>query len=127
LAWPQDPFQPQNPSALSVRPDRPRLIAPGYKWNSLPTLIANDPYLKTWNETIFGNATAYYPLPPVIYHMDGSSGILDNAREVKMRIKAFAYAYRMSNDSTWSDRAFAELQVRSASDTVALTAVDVYS
>jgi hypothetical protein len=43
--------------------------------------------------------------------MDGDSGILDNARNVKMRIKAFAYVYRMTNDSKWVDRAWAEVQV----------------
>jgi hypothetical protein len=43
--------------------------------------------------------------------MDGSSGILDNSREIKMRIKAFAYVYRMTNDTKWVDRAWEELQV----------------
>ncbi|KAI0652050.1 chondroitin AC/alginate lyase [Trametes meyenii] len=110
LAWPKDSFQPKNPSPTSVRPDRPRLIAPAYKWAALPQLIQNDPYLKFWNETIFGNATQYFGLEPVVYHMDGSSGILDNAREIKQRVKAFAYAYRMTNDTKWLDRTFAELQ-----------------
>ncbi|PSR76679.1 hypothetical protein PHLCEN_2v8276 [Hermanssonia centrifuga] len=109
LAWPQDPFQPSNPSPTSLRPDRPRLIAPSYKWQVLPQLIANDVYLKSWNETIFGNATEYYSLPPVQYFMDGSSGILDNCRYVKERVKAFAYVYRMTNDTKWVDRTVQEL------------------
>ena len=109
--WPADPFQPSNPSVQNTRPDRPRLIAPTYKWQALPTLIQNDPYLKGWNDTIFGNATSYYSLVPVVYFLDGDSGILDNARDVKMRIKAFAYVYRMTNDTKWVDRAWAELQV----------------
>jgi len=70
-----------------------------------------DPYLKSWNDTIFGNATAYYAQPPVAYFMDGDSGILDNAREIKMRIKAFSYVYRMTKDSKWVDRVWIELQV----------------
>ncbi len=111
LAWPQDPFQPSNPSPTSLRPDRPRLIAPSYKWQVLPQLIANDVYLKLWNETIFGNATEYYSLPPVQYFMDGSSGILDNCRYVKERVKAFAYVYRMTNDTKWVDRTVQELDV----------------
>ena len=112
LAWPKDPFQPAKPAPTSARSDRPRLIAPSYKWDALPQLIKNDPYLKFWNDTIFGNATQYYGLDPVKYFMDGSSGILDNAREIKMRIKAFAYVYRMTNDTKWVDRAFVELLVR---------------
>ena len=42
--------------------------------------------------------------------MDGDSGILDNAREFKMRIKAFAYAYRVTGDTKWVDRAWREIQ-----------------
>jgi len=110
LEWPQDPFKPSNPAPTSVRSDRPRLIAPQYKWNALPARIAKDPYLSSWNNTIFGNASAYYSLPPVVYHMDGASGILDNAREIKMRIKAFAYVARMTNDTKWVDRTWTEIQ-----------------
>ncbi|KAG6807177.1 hypothetical protein H0H92_008502, partial [Tricholoma furcatifolium] len=110
LAWPEDPFQPSQPSATTTRTDRPRLIAPSYKWEALPTLIQNDPYLQGWNNTIFGNATTYYPMVPVVYFRDNSSGILDNSRDVKMRIKAFAYVYRMTNDTKWVDRAWTELQ-----------------
>ncbi|EIW64257.1 uncharacterized protein TRAVEDRAFT_68108 [Trametes versicolor FP-101664 SS1] len=116
LAWPEDTFAPSDPSPTNVRTDRPRLIAPAYKWQALPNLIKNDPYLKSWNDTIFGNATEYYGLPVVQYFMDGDSGILDNAREIKMRIKAFAYVYRMTNDTKWVDRAYKELQ-NSVSDT----------
>jgi hypothetical protein len=113
LAWPQDPFQPKAPSVTAVRQDRPRLIAPAYKWQALPHLIKSDPYLKGWNDSIFGNATDYFPLQPVKYNMDGASGILDNAREIKMRIKAFAYVYRMTNDTKWVDRTWQEVQVSS--------------
>jgi len=109
-SWPQDSFQPQNPSVLNVRPDRPRLIAPAYKWQALPSLIQSDPYLKGWNDTIFGNATDYFSLPPVVYFMDGDSGILDNSRDVKRRVKAFAYAYHMTNDTRWVDRTWVEIQ-----------------
>ncbi|TFK64509.1 hypothetical protein BDN72DRAFT_263863 [Pluteus cervinus] len=108
--WPAETFQPANPDILTTRPDRPRLIAPSYKWAALPNLINNDPYLQGWNDTIFGNATDYFGLPPVVYHMDGASGILDNAREIKMRIKAFAYVYRLTNDTKWVDRTWDELQ-----------------
>ncbi|KAJ8509422.1 hypothetical protein ONZ45_g8412 [Pleurotus djamor] len=110
IAWPEDSFKPSSPSPTTVRPDRPRLIAPAYKWQALPNLIQNDPYLKSWNDTIFGNATTYFNAQPVRYFMDGDSGILDNAREIKMRIKAFAYAYRMTNETRWVDRTWAELQ-----------------
>jgi hypothetical protein len=118
IAWPSDPFKPSNYSVQIVRSDRPRLIAPAYKWQALPTLIQNDPYLRGWNDTIFGNATTYYSQPPVAYFMDGDSGILDNARNIKMRVKAFAYVYRMTNDTKWVDRAWAEIQNAAGNGTV---------
>lgn len=111
MEWPSDPFTASNPAPTSLRSDRPRLIAPKYKWDALPSRIANEPYLKLWNASIFQNATAYYSLPPVVYHLDGASGILDNAREIKMRIKAFAYVARMTNDTKWVDRTWTEIQV----------------
>ncbi|PCH33933.1 hypothetical protein WOLCODRAFT_135402 [Wolfiporia cocos MD-104 SS10] len=110
LSWPSDPFQPANPAPTSVRPDHPRLIAPSYKWEALPELIQKDPYLKYWNDTIFGNATVYYNEPVVAYYMDSGNGILDIARQIKMRIKAFSYVYRMTNNTKWVDRAWKELQ-----------------
>jgi len=114
-SWPKDPNQPSNPSVTDVRSDRPRLIAPAYKWDALPELIKNDPYLSYWNETIFGNATALLNMDPVVYVMDGDSGILDNAREIKQRVKILSYAYRMTKDSKWADRAWREIAVCASS------------
>ncbi|KAJ7726399.1 heparinase II/III family protein [Mycena metata] len=117
-AWPTDPFQPSNPDVLTVRKDRPLLIAPAYKWAALPALIANDPYLQSWNATIFKNATEYAALPAVVYNLDGDSGILDNSRAVKQRVKAFAYAYRMTNDTSWVDLAWREIKNAAGNGTV---------
>jgi len=33
-AWPTDTFKPSNPTPTNVRADRPRLLAPKYKWNA---------------------------------------------------------------------------------------------
>ncbi|KZO90230.1 hypothetical protein CALVIDRAFT_490810 [Calocera viscosa TUFC12733] len=111
--FPADPWSPgANPDPTVTRPDRPRLIAPSYKWAALPAMIAEDPYLWGWNETIFGNATFYYNEPLTNYSIDGGysgSGVLDVARQVKVKVKSWAYAYRMTNDSTWVDRTWREL------------------
>ena len=92
-----------------MRNDRPRLMVPKYKWDALPSLIPKDAYLSGWNGTIFGNATAVLPLPPKAFVLDGSSGALDIAREIKERVKNLAYAYRLSNDSTYAERIWKEL------------------
>lgn len=109
-SWPVDPFQPATPVATTVRTDRPRLIAPAYKWEALPGLIQQDAYMRYWNDTIFQNATDYFARPPVAYVDDGPSGILDNAREVKMRLKAFSYVYRMTQNPQWAERAWQEIE-----------------
>ncbi|KAJ4500565.1 hypothetical protein C8R41DRAFT_787117 [Lentinula lateritia] len=110
LTWPSDTFSAATPAATSVRSDRPRLIAPQYKWDVLTDHIAADPYLSYWNETIFGNATDWYNDEPVVYFFDGGNGILDIARQFKQRAKAFSYAYRMTNDTKWADRLWVEIQ-----------------
>lgn len=109
--WPSDP---DSPSSSSLR-THPRLIAPAYKWEALSQLIANDAYLASWNATIFANATKDAAADSITYELDGGlngSGVLDPARILKMRIKNWGYAWRMSKDTKWVDRAYAELQVR---------------
>ncbi|KIK56064.1 hypothetical protein GYMLUDRAFT_248066 [Collybiopsis luxurians FD-317 M1] len=110
LTWPSETFTPAAPAATSVRPDRPRLIAPQYKWSVLADHISNDPYLSYWNESIFGNATTWFNADPIPYVYDGGNGILDPARQFKQRAKAFSYAYRMTNNTKWADRLFTEIK-----------------
>ncbi|EJD54513.1 hypothetical protein AURDEDRAFT_110122 [Auricularia subglabra TFB-10046 SS5] len=109
-AWPAETFKPATPDPKTVRDDRPRLLAPAYKWQALPDLIKKDAYLSSWHNRILNNATQYLALPAVQYFMDGGSGILDNCREVKQRVKAFAYAYRMTQEDKWLQGAWRELQ-----------------
>lgn len=111
-AWPTETFTPSSPQPTSVRPDRPRLIAPKYKWDALASIVQNDPYMKQWNDTIIGNATFYKSQPLVPYTIDGGltlSGVLDVARQVKERIKAYAYAFRVTGDQGWVNRCWDEL------------------
>ncbi|PWN27061.1 hypothetical protein BDZ90DRAFT_232623 [Jaminaea rosea] len=93
--------------------DHPRLMAAQYEWDCLPQKIAKDAYLTVWNASIFENATNWANQPPTAYDVDGGfdgSGILDPARDVQQRIKAWAYAYRISKNTKWVDRAWTELQ-----------------
>lgn len=98
--------------ADSLRP-HPRLMAPQHIWDCLPEKIANDAYLTVWNASIFKNATAWAAEAPVAYVTDGGlvgSGILDPARDVQQRVKAWSYAYQVSKDTKWVDRLWTELQ-----------------
>ncbi|WFD31273.1 hypothetical protein MSPP1_002307 [Malassezia sp. CBS 17886] len=100
-------------SLTELRP-HPRIVAPQYLWDCMPDRIANDAYLTAWNYTIFQNATNWAGEKPVTYLVDGGldlSGILDVARIVQQRLKAWGYAYRLTKDKKWSDRAWQEMQV----------------
>lgn len=80
-------------------------------------MIANDPYLKEWNETIIGNASKTLNEDPLPYTTDGGltgSGVLDIAREMKLRVKNWAYAYKITNDTAYANRVFLELKVRAS-------------
>lgn len=103
-------------SLTSPKKTHPLLIATETKWNCLPGLIEADSYMSYWNQTAFINATKFYNEPPVLYIADGGlggSGLLDPARRVQQRIKHWAYAYKLSNDTKWVDRTWQELLVAS--------------
>ncbi|CAP67961.1 uncharacterized protein PODANS_1_18320 [Podospora anserina S mat+] len=92
-----------------LEPTHPRLFANTSKWASLPDQIPGDEYLSKWNRTIFRQADEMLSLPPPDYKKDGTSGILDIARTVQLRIKHWAYAYRLTNDPKWKDRIWKEI------------------
>lgn len=71
--------------------------------------------MKHWNDTIMQAANTWQAMDPVPYVIDGGltkSGVLDVSRQVKERIKAFAYAYRVTGQTMWVDRTWKEIQVR---------------
>ncbi|CAD6911655.1 unnamed protein product [Tilletia controversa] len=112
-----DPDASSLSGSLSKLRSHPRLIAPEYQWDCLASRIQSDAYLTVWNATIFANASAWYSLPPTNYSIDGGftgSGILDVAREVQQRVRAWAYVARATNDQKWVDRTWRELSVAAA-------------
>ncbi|KAM0789095.1 hypothetical protein ACM66B_003152 [Microbotryomycetes sp. NB124-2] len=114
LSCQADPYSFSNPSSLSVRNEHPLLFAPSYKWSCLQQQISQDYYLSYWNDTIFTNATKFYNMQPTNYSIDGClscSGVLDVARQVKLKIRHWTYVWKVSNDTKWVDRTWQELQV----------------
>jgi len=62
------------------------------------------------------NASATINDDTVPYNIDGGldgSGVLDVAREIKVRVKQWAYAYKVTNETRYADRVYRELNVRS--------------
>ena len=98
--------------AYHVQNSHPRLFATPEQWLRLPERIARDPYLGRWNETIFDKAQALHEKPMVNITSElrlRASGILDEAREVQLRIKYWAYMYRMTKHSRWKHRIWEEI------------------
>ena len=59
-------------------------------------------------------------MPVTTYVFDGGasgSGALDIARATQLRIKLWGYAYQLTNDTKWSDRAWQELYWMSGATT----------
>ncbi|KDN37034.1 hypothetical protein K437DRAFT_259936, partial [Tilletiaria anomala UBC 951] len=105
-----------DPSSLSLNNLRshPRIIAPGYMWSCMAEKINKDAYLTIMNDSVMANATAFAAMPPTNYSIDGGynrSGILDVSREVQLRLRSWGYAYKMTNDRSWVQRAWEELSV----------------
>ena len=77
--------------------------------------MQSDPYLSKWHSKIVADANRAFNAALVTYVYDGGptgSGVLDPARQVQMRIKLFAYMWRMTQDVKWVTRAWNELYVR---------------
>lgn len=56
-------------------------------------------------------AEANYTLPLTPYTVDGDSGILDVSRQIKMKVKGWSYAWKMTGDTKWANRVWEELNV----------------
>ena len=103
-------------SGIRVRTDHPVLMADSARWDCLPQLVEQDAYMSAWNSSIMQNATELAAMDPVQYIEDGGlggSGVLDIARELKIRTKAWAYAWRVTGDESWVNRTWTELLVAS--------------
>jgi hypothetical protein len=109
-----------HPSLDDVRRDHPRLFGSSQKWKALFHTISPDPYLSTWNASVFQKAARLYAQPPANYSIDGSldqSAVLDVARVVQLRVKLWSYVYRMTGDPKWKTRVWEELIVASGNST----------
>jgi hypothetical protein len=112
---------PYTNQAYHVQNSHPRLFATPEMWLRLPELIARDPYLARWNVTIFDKAQALYEKPTVNITSElrlRGSGILDEAREVQLRIKYWAYVYRMTKQSRWKHRIWEEILASTKNSTL---------
>lgn len=108
----EEASSPYTNQVYHVQNSHPRLFATPEQWLGLPELIARDPFLARWNESIFDKAQALYEKPTVNISSElrlRASGILDEAREVQLRIKNWAYVYRMTKHSRWKHRIWEEI------------------
>jgi len=112
----QLPFSPAGSSLeqLKVLLTHPRLFASAEKWKSLEELTKKDPYLHSWNHSIFKLAEQQLHQSSPAYVVDGTNGVLDIARTVQLRIKLWCYAYHLSGGHVqWKNLVWNELVLAS--------------
>lgn len=102
-----------------VQPSHPRLFATEQEWDGLPDVIGTDSYMTQWHQTISEQAEVWRTGPHVKYSLDGLTvhGVLNTAREVQLRVKHWAYMFRVTRDTKWKDRVWEELLVASGNST----------
>jgi galactose oxidase len=103
-----------------IQPSHPRLFATEQEWDRLPEVIGTDSYMTQWHQTISERAEIWRTRPHVNYSLEGISGngVLDTAREVQLRVKHWAYMFRVTRDTKWKSRVWEELLVASGNSTV---------
>ncbi|TIB77966.1 hypothetical protein E3Q23_01019 [Wallemia mellicola] len=109
----------ENPPSVSgdgipVTTDRPRIGGVPGRWDCLHDYVNADSYMKSWNETIFQQADHFLNTPAPAWIPDGGltgSGVLDQAREVQQAVKAFAYAFRITNNEEYKNAVWDRLKV----------------
>lgn len=101
---------------LNVGMGHPRLFALQSRWWYLLESQTMDPYITLWNNSIFALAHSLFSEVPITYRLGPSTStddILNVARVVQLRIKVWAYAYRLTGQSKWVERVWKEVQVAS--------------
>ena len=96
----------------TLAPSHPRLLASPERFEWLKRAIASNtiPQLTAWWATISKSASGILSQPVSVYAPDNRGTILNISRKVIDRVYKCALVYRMNGDTTFAERAWAELQ-----------------
>jgi len=91
-----------------LRPEHPRLIVTAADWNNLRTHRAGNAELNALLTKIVDEARKAVKMPPLIYKKEGIR-LLAVSREALRRIQLYCFAYRITGEKVFLDRAQSEL------------------
>ncbi|MCU0783541.1 MAG: heparinase II/III family protein [Verrucomicrobia bacterium] len=92
----------------NLRPEHPRLILTASDWNDLRTRRTNDTELSAILTKAVTGARQLLNTPPVIYQKQGKR-LLAVSREALRRIELCSFAYRLTGEKVFLDRAQKEM------------------
>jgi hypothetical protein len=98
----------------TLRPDHPRVLLRPDSFDKVRTAIQADRLLARWHADVIEQANAILKEPPSEYVIPDGKRLLATSRRVRDRVLALAYAYHMTGDAKYRDRAWAELQAAAA-------------
>ena len=105
-AWAADAASPDILAGL--RPEHPRLIITAAGWNDLRSRRGGDAELDALLNQSVATARNLLSAPPLVYKKEGKR-LLAVSREALRRIEFWSFAYQLTGDRVFSDRAQAEL------------------
>jgi len=102
VSWPANA---QAPDILAgLRPEHPRLLITTAGWNDLRTRRASNTELDALLTKIVNDARKVLTAPPLVYKKEGSL-MLRVSREALRRIELCSFAYRITGEKVFLDRA----------------------
>lgn len=105
---------PDAPDPLAgLRPGHPRLIATPDDWTYLAARLGSDPLLRAQHEGLLAQAREILPLPPVTRVLTGRR-LLSVSRTLLARVTTLGYAWRLTGDRAFVERAEAEMLAAAA-------------
>ena len=91
-----------------LRPEHPRLIITADRWNDLRTRHSNDAELSAILSRTVKDARAALSASPLVYKKEGRR-LLAVSREALRRIELWSFAYRLTGEKVFLDRAQKEM------------------
>lgn len=93
-----------------VRPDHPRLYLDAADFKTLKRRVADEPVMKRMADRLIDRAEKLLKRDPVEYEIPDGKRLLAVSRRVVDRVFDLAMAYRLTGESRFRDRLFAEMK-----------------
>ena len=105
------------PSADTIKADftarneqHPRILATASDWERIRNNIKTDSEFATWHKKVMGQADTKLNTPVEYYHYESQENLLQVARRFKEKMIYWGYAWKVTGDRKYVDRAWEEIK-----------------